>query len=184
MNSLKILHLSNVLGDQKGGGIHEVVSNFYKYQIQLEHHPSIWYPGTAADAASIRLDNNVNDLATFGVGRLKLLKGLVEPTPEEVSDFDIIHQHGIWTQLSFYSQKLKRKTGLKMVIPPLGFLEPYRLNISKYKKKIAYHLFEKSYLSSAAALVACSEDEAVKLKNMFPNTDVAVVFNGIALIFF
>ena len=32
MDRLEILHLSNVIGDKKGGGIHEVVSNFYKYQ--------------------------------------------------------------------------------------------------------------------------------------------------------
>ena len=184
MNSLKILHLSNVIGDKKGGGIHEVVSNFYKYQKQLEHQPSIWYPGDAEDADTIRLDTNIKELATFGIGPFRILKGLVEPIPKEVNNFDIIHQHGIWTPLSLYAQKIKRKTGLNLVIQPHGFLEPYRLNISKYKKKIAFQLFEKSNLSSAAALIACSEDEAVKLKRMFPNTDVAIVFNGIAPDFF
>ena len=180
MNRMKILHLSNVIGDKKGGGIHEVVSNFYKYQKQLEHQPSIWYPGDAEDADTIRLDTNIKELATFGIGPFRILKGLVEPIPKEVNNFDIIHQHGIWTPLSLYAQKLKRKIGLKMVIQPHGFLEPYRLNISKYKKKIAFQLFEKSNLSSAAALIACSEDEAIKLKRMFPNTDVAIVYNGIA----
>jgi len=184
MNSLKILHLSNTIGVKKGGGIHEVVSNFYKYQKHLKHSPSIWYPGDAADADSIRLDNNIRKLATYNFGQLGILKGLFEPVPNEVSNFDIIHQHGIWTPLSLYAQKIKRKSKLKMVVQPHGFLEPYRLNISKYKKKLAYQLFEKSNLSHASALIACSEDEANKLKGMFPQNDVAVVFNGIAPDFF
>jgi glycosyltransferase involved in cell wall biosynthesis len=184
MDSLKILHLSNVIGVKKGGGIHEVVSNFYKYQKQLNHEPSIWYPGDVSDADSIRLDNNIRELDTYDVGQLGILKGLFEAVPNEVSNFDIIHQHGIWTPLSLYAQKLRRKSKLKMVVQPHGFLEPYRLNISKYKKKLAYQLFERSNLSNSSALIACSEDEAVKLKGMFPKKDVAVVFNGIAPDFF
>jgi glycosyltransferase involved in cell wall biosynthesis len=46
-------------------------------------------------------------------------------------------------------------------------------------QNLAFHLFEKSNLLNASALVACSEDEAVKLKGLFPQNDVAVVFNGI-----
>lgn len=184
MDSLKILHLSNVIGVKKGGGIHEVVSNFYKYQKQLKHNPSIWYSGDAADADSIRLDNNIRALGTYDSGQLGILKDLFQPVPREVSSFDIIHQHGIWTPLSLYAQKIRRKTKLKMVVQPHGFLEPYRLNISKYKKKVAYKLFERSNLLSSSALVACSEDEAIKLKGMFPKNDVAVVFNGIASDFY
>tara|TARA_B110000046_G_scaffold62680_1_gene70200 strand:- start:8512 stop:8883 length:372 start_codon:yes stop_codon:yes gene_type:complete len=45
-------------------------------------------------------------------------------------------------------------------------------------KKLALQLFERSNLLNVAALVAYSEDEAVKLKRMFPNNDVAVVFDG------
>jgi glycosyltransferase involved in cell wall biosynthesis len=184
MDSLKILHLSNVIGVNKGGGIHEVVSNFYKYQKQLNHEPSIWYPGDASDADSIRLDDNIRELATYDAGQFGILKGLFEAVPNEVNNFDIIHQHGIWTPLSLYAQKIRRKSKLKMVVQPHGFLEPYRLNISKYKKKLAYQLFEKSNLANSSALIACSEDEAVKLKGMFPKNDVAVVFNGIAPDFF
>ncbi|MDB9996342.1 glycosyltransferase [Gammaproteobacteria bacterium] len=179
MSAIKVLHLSNIIGEKKGGGIHEVVANFYKYQKQLQHEPSIWYPGDEADADKIRIDGNIRALTAFGSGQLGVLKGLVDSVPSAVHRFDIIHQHGIWTPLSLYAQKIRRASKLKMVIQPHGFLEPYRLNISKYRKKLAFHLFEKSNLLNASALVACSEDEAVKLKGMFPQNDVAVVFNGV-----
>ena len=29
---MKVLHLSNVIGEKIGGGVHEVVANLYKYQ--------------------------------------------------------------------------------------------------------------------------------------------------------
>jgi glycosyltransferase involved in cell wall biosynthesis len=184
MKSLKILHLANIIGERKGGGIHEVVSNFYRYQKALKHEPSIWYPGADEDADSIRLDGNIRGLSTFGDLKFGLLRELFEPISKEISAFDIIHQHGIWTPMSLYAQKIKRNSKLKSVIQPHGLLEPYRLNISKYKKKTAYHLFERCNLLNSSALVACSEDEAVKLKTMFPKNDVAIVFNGIAPDFF
>ena len=184
MKNLKILHLSNVIGEKKGGGVHEVVSNLYRYQKELKHEPSIWYPGSDADADSIRLDGNIRGLPTLGGLKPGLLRELFAPISTEIESFDIIHQHGIWTPLSLYAMKIKRNSKLKSVIQPHGFLEPYRLNISKYKKKAAYYLFERSNLLNSSALVACSEDEAVKLKTMFPKSDVAIVFNGIAPDFF
>ena len=75
---MKILHLSNIIGEKKGGGIHEVVKNFYKYQKKLHHSPSIWYPGSETDADEIRLDNNIKSLNSFGSGQLGILKGLIQ----------------------------------------------------------------------------------------------------------
>ena len=63
---MKILHLSNVIGECKGGGVHEVVSNLYRYQKIEQHEPHIWYPGSDKDADSIRLDSNIKGLPTIG----------------------------------------------------------------------------------------------------------------------
>jgi len=181
---MKILHLSNVIGSHKGGGVHEVVSNFYKNQKLLKHEPHIWYPGSEDDANSIRLDDNIKTLPTFGDSKYGLVKGLFQKIPKEIDSFDIIHQHGIWMPISMYHKKIRRSSKLKSVIQPHGYLDPFRLNISKYKKKFAFNLFEKSNLEDAAVLVACVEGEGVKLKKMFPKKDIAVIDNGISLDFF
>lgn len=181
---MKVLHLANVIGEQKGGGVHEVVSNFYKYQKLLGHEPHIWFPGADEDASTIRLDDNLKGLATFGDSKYGLVKALFQKIPNEIKSFDIIHQHGIWMPISIYNKKIRRNSKLKSVIQPHGYLEPFRLNISKYKKKLAFTFFEKSNLESASVLIACAEDEGVKLKEMFPNKDVAVIHNGIPLSFF
>jgi len=183
MNNLKILHLSNA-NPKNGGGIHEVVSNFYKYQKQLQHHPSILYPGHHLETDSMKLDKNIRGLPEYSIGRLKILKELFKAVSNDISSFDIIHQHGVWTPMSFYAQKIRSKSKLKLVIQPHGLLEPFRLNISKYKKKLAYQLYEKSNLSNASAIIACSEDEAYNLKKMFPKNDVAIIHNGVSSDFY
>lgn len=184
MDSLKILHLANVIGEKKGGGLHEVVVNFYKYQKSLGHEPSIWYPGPHSDADSIRLDDNIRGLSTFGNSDLGLVKELFSTMNNDVEQFNIVHQHGIWMPMSLYSMKIKKQFNLKSVIQPHGYLEPFRMNISKYKKKAAYWLYENSNLRNASALIACSEDEALKLKSIFPQNEVAIILNGIDPDFF
>ena len=181
---MKILHLANVIGKYKGGGVHEVVSNYYKYQKLLKQEPHIWYPGDYDDANSIRLDNNIKALSTFGNSKYGLVQDLFKKLPKKIKTFDIIHQHGIWMPISLYHKKIRNNTIIKSIIQPHGYLEPFRLNISKYKKKIALSLFEKSNLEGANILLACSESEGYKLKEMFPNKDIAIIHNGISDDFF
>ena len=181
---MKILHLANVIGHHKGGGVHEVVSNCYRNQKFLKHEPHIWYPGSDEDANSIRLDDNIKGLPTFGNSKYGLIKGLFQKLTKEIESFDIIHQHGIWTPMSLYSSKLRRKSGTKAVIQTHGLLLPFSRNLSKYKKQLAFLFFEKSNLLSAQALVACSLDEAKALKKIFPLKDISIIPNGVPLNFF
>jgi glycosyltransferase involved in cell wall biosynthesis len=181
---MKILHLANVIGEHKGGGVHEVVSNFYRFQKELQHEPHIWYPGSDLDAESIRLDGNIRGMPTYGNSNYGLIKDLFRHLPTNMDSFDIIHQHGVWMPMSLYSLKIKRNTKLKSVIQPHGYLEPFALSNSKYKKQLAYNLFEKSNLLSASVLVACAKDEALKLKKIFPQKEIAIVPNGVSPDFF
>ena len=181
---MKVLHLSNVIGEKIGGGVHEVVANQYKYQKILDIEPHIWYPGSKKDSDSIRLDSNIKHLETFGNFKYGIIKDLFKSVPKEIKKFDVIHQHGIWKPISLYNRKIRNKSNIKSVIQPHGYLEPFRLKISKYKKLIAFNFFEKANLKEADALVACAYDEAYKLKKLFPKKHIAVVPNGISLDFF
>ncbi len=180
---MNILHLSNVIGEKKGGGVHEVVSNLYKYQKLLQHEPHIWYPGLQKDSDSIALDDNIKALKTFGNNKYKIIQDIFTSLPNEVQNYDIIHQHGIWTSISLYSQKIRRQLNIKSVIQPHGYLDPYRMEISKYKKKLMYLFFEKNNIIHSDVIIACSEPEALYFKKIFYNKDVAIIPNGIPLDF-
>ncbi|MEL0310222.1 MAG: glycosyltransferase, partial [Gammaproteobacteria bacterium] len=166
------------------GGTQDVVSNFYQSPQHLEHHPHFWYPGDSSDADSIRLDDNIKGLPTYGNSDFGIVKELFSINSRPTEQFDIVHQHGIWMPMSLYSMKIRKQADLKTVIQPHGLLEPFRLNISKYKKKLAFWLFERLNLHNATTLIACSENEALNLKTMFPKHDVAVISNGIDPDFF
>lgn len=184
MKKSNILHLTNTYGAERGGGVHEVVSNFYKYQKQNGLNPTIWYPEETDLQNVLDKNHSIKSLPTYNFYNYSVLKGIFGETTKEASEFDIIHQHGIWTTMSLFSKRLSKKNRIKLVIQPHGFLEPYRLNISKYKKKLAFYLYEKSNLTNCSALIACSDDEGIKLKKLFPNQHVAVIYNGIGDNFF
>lgn len=176
---MKVLHLSNVIGHQKGGGIHEVVFNLYKYQGNYCVEPHIWYLGNVEDASSMGLTKNIECLDTYGNSKHGVLKDLFKLSSDEAIGFDILHQHGLWTPVSMYSYKLKKQINLKKVVQPHGFLMPYSRNLSKRKKQIAFSLFERSNLKSADMLVACAKDEALVLRELFPDKDISIIPNGI-----
>ena len=177
---MKILHLSNVLNAKTGGGVHEVVVNLYNSQKLSGHQPHIMYPDKVNDLEALDIEDNIHALPTFGVNEFQIIKDIFKSIPKNFNDYEIIHQHGIWTTLSIYSLKVSKKYNIKTVIQPHGYLEPYRLNISKLKKKISYSLYERYNIDNSSALIACSESEGSHLKNRFPYKDIAVIPNGIS----
>ena len=181
---MRILHLSNIIGQKKGGGIHEVVSNLYRYQKKHNLEPHVWYPGSIEDADSFRLDNNIKCLDTFGDVKFGFVKDLFKPISEEVNKFDILHQHGLWMPVSLLSKKLKKQTNIKKIIQPHGFLMPYSRNLYKLKKDLIFSIYERSNIESSDMLVACAKEEALVLRNLFPNKNISIIPNAIPDEFF
>lgn len=178
--ALKILHLANVIGHHKGGGVHEVVVNLYKNQKALGHEPHIWYPGNNSDADSFKLDNNIKCLDTLGDSRFGVVLDLFRPLDHSLESFDIIHQHGVWMPVSILNIRIKNSKKIPSVIQPHGYLQPYSLNQKSLKKKIAFTMFEKRNISNANVILGCSFDESSRLKDMFSNNVVATIENGIS----
>ena len=176
---MKILHLSNVICEKSGGGVHEVVKNLYKYQKELGHEPHIWYPGTKDDSDSIKLDDNIRALNTYGNKKYGIIKDLFKPLHKSIKYFDIIHQHGVWMPISLFNLRIKSSLGIPSIVQPHGFLEPYRLNQKKIKKKIVFDLYENKNIKTSDLLLACSKDESKKLKKMFYDKTIATIENGI-----
>ena len=176
---LKILHLANVLGERKGGGLHEVVVNLYKNQKNQGHEPHIWYPGSPEDTELSKLDDNVKALETYGDSKNGIVKILLKPLNPLLESFDIIHQHGVWMPMSLLNLRIKYSKNIPSVIQPHGFLEPFRLKQKKSKKKFGFLLYEQRNLMRANVILACSSNEGEKLENMFPSSCVATIDNGI-----
>lgn len=92
--------------------------------------------------------------------------------------FDVVHQHGIWQALSAQVDRWRRRTGGAVMISPRGMLDPWALRNSRWKKKIAEILFEKSNLRGAACLHALNQSEAEAIRLYGLTNPIAIIPNG------
>ena len=81
-----------------------------------------------------------------------------------IKDYDIIHIYGIWRPFLFNVFLISKKLKKKIVISPIGALEPWSLQQKKIKKTIAWNLYQAKVLNEANLIHATSEIEAKNIK--------------------
>ena len=179
---MKILNIANVAGTKRGGGVHEVVYNFWRIQNSLGYSSDLWFPGYKEEELELIKESDfdkVRALDTYFHPSKSFLKNF-KRLLSQMSEYNIIHQHGIWVPISKLTLEANKNHKGIVIIQPHGYLEPYRLNISKLKKQLAYYVFEKTNLERARLLIACSNEEYLNLKIMFPSKDIAIIPNGVS----
>lgn len=93
----------------------------------------------------------------------------------------LIHQHGIWLQSSHEVVKFAASNEITLVVSPRGMLEPWALNKSKWKKKIAWFLYQRRDLELAKAFHATAYSEAKSIRHLGFKQPIAVIPNGVEL---
>lgn len=98
-----------------------------------------------------------------------------------VEKYDILHGHGLWQLPVHYMAKIARERNVPYLITPRGMLEPWALNASKWKKKIARRLFQDIDLKRADCIHATSKMEAENIRKLGFKNPIALIPNGINL---
>lgn len=93
-------------------------------------------------------------------------------------DFDVVHQHGIWKATSVGVSAWRRRTGRPVMISPRGMLDPWALENSGGKKRLAGRLYERANILNATALHALSEAEAKAIRAYHPGSRIDLIPNG------
>jgi glycosyltransferase involved in cell wall biosynthesis len=93
--------------------------------------------------------------------------------------FDIIHNHGLWMFPNVYARQAAVKHRLPLVISPIGMLESWSLKYSWYKKILAWYLYEKINLDSAAVFQATSVEEIKSIRKIGYQQPIALIPNGV-----
>ena len=91
----------------------------------------------------------------------------------------IIHAHGLWMHSGVVARNCARKTGSPRVVSPHGMLEPWALNNSRWKKRLARRLFEAANLQTASCLHALCTQEAENFRRIGLRNPIAVISNGV-----
>jgi len=93
----------------------------------------------------------------------------------------VIHQHGVWLRSSHSVASFAFKNNLPLVVAPRGMLEPWAINNSKWKKKLAWTLYQKRDLQRATAFHATALSEAESIRSLGFKQPIAVIPNGVEL---
>lgn len=93
----------------------------------------------------------------------------------------VIHQHGIWLRSSHAVTGFAHANKLPLVVAPRGMLEPWAINYSKWKKKLAWMLYQKRDLHRATAFHATAHSEAESIRSLGFKQPIAVIPNGVEL---
>ncbi len=93
----------------------------------------------------------------------------------------LVHQHGIWLRSSHLTSQVAHANSIPLVVAPRGMLEPWALNKSKWKKKLAWAMYQKRDLNLATAFHATAHSEANSIRRLGFKQPVAVIPNGVKL---
>jgi len=97
------------------------------------------------------------------------------------SNPDIVHLHGLWKYPSVITSRWSHKTHRPYIVSPQGMLEPWALQRSRNKKKLAMLLFQRACLRNAACIHATAAMEVQSIRAAGFKNPVALIPNGVDL---
>lgn len=163
---MKILHVvSSVF--KNGGGTSEVVPRLCRAlqesgeSITIAAHWAAEISDTAKDAIKAGVKYEGNSRRDRWLPRsLGYSSAFGKLLPRLVAESDIVHIHCLWQLAGWMASREARKQRKPYVVMPHGFLEPERLKVSRWKKRIMGTFIDRPMLDHATAVIATSESEA------------------------
>ncbi|MBP1641180.1 MAG: putative glycosyltransferase [Bacteroidetes bacterium] len=100
------------------------------------------------------------------------LKALRSVLNGDWDDYDICHQHGMWSFSSIISLIWAKRTKKPVIIQPHGMLFPEILGHNPLLKQVALKTYEGYNLKHASYLVSTSDSESQTIRTLLPNAKI------------
>ena len=94
---------------------------------------------------------------------------------------DLMHTHGIWQYPSIATTAYGHRHRVPYMISPHGMLDPWAVRHHRWKKVLAYAMYEINHVRGARCIRALCESEARSIRQMDLKNPVAIIPNGIDL---
>lgn len=94
------------------------------------------------------------------------------------SNADIVHTQGLWLYISVAAIKWARRMQALRMVSPRGMLDPWALQRSRWKKRIAAIFYENQHLHGADCLHALTESEYRAIRDFGLRNPVCIIPNG------
>jgi glycosyltransferase involved in cell wall biosynthesis len=142
----------------------------------------IWSPHRPGEPA-FRTDHRVKvrELLTVGPASFCWSPGFTRALEGGAPGPTLIHQHGLWLDPYRRAARYARRRRIPLVVSLHGMLEPWARQRSRWKKKVAWKIFQRRDLDSAACLHVATEAEAENVRALGLKAPIAVIPNGIRL---
>ncbi len=98
-----------------------------------------------------------------------------------INDYDLVHIYGIWRPFLIKVYYVAKKLKKKIIISPIGALEPWALSQKKLKKKIAWQLYQKKILNNVDVVHATSDIEAENIRKNGISSKIEVIGHGLPI---
>jgi len=121
------------------------------------------------------------DLGQGAAGKIRVFSGDFTAALADYGVPDLVHDHGIWLPCHREVAKECQRRGISRITSPRGMLEPWALNHKKWKKKLAWWLYQRRDLQGSALLHATAESESDQLHRLGLLPSLAVIPNGVAV---
>jgi glycosyltransferase involved in cell wall biosynthesis len=96
-------------------------------------------------------------------------------------DADLAHVHGIWMYPSLAASRWARRSRRPYLVTLHGMMEPWAMQRSRFKKRLALALVENRVLREAACLQVNTEQELASVRELGFRNPVCVIPNGVDL---
>jgi glycosyltransferase involved in cell wall biosynthesis len=119
-----------------------------------------------------------------GVWRLPQNLAALEETLRDLvarEDECLLHDHGLWLPLNHRVATVAQSLGVPRIVSTHGMLEPWSVKHQRWKKRLAWYLYQRRDLRSADVLQATSQQETRHLRGQGLQQPIAVIPNGVPL---
>lgn len=97
----------------------------------------------------------------------------------KLSGCELIHDHGVWLPFNHFIAGVAKTRSVPRIVSPRGMLEPWAINHRKWKKRLAWWLYQRSDLRSAVVLHATAASEAKQFRALGLRQPIAILPNGV-----
>ena len=97
---------------------------------------------------------------------------------KHTSEFDLVHIHELWHFPHWAAVRAANRAGVPYIITPHGEMNPPRLAVKTFKKKLFIKLFERKAVNNAAAVQTLNDAESTFVKRVVPTANTIAIPNG------
>ncbi len=175
---MRILHVTEGLHPDLGGPVRSVVTLAER---QVAAGDSVTIAGFGREGAQeVAVPSRVAVLRLQPLIRQLGVASNVRELAEAVPRFDVIHLHGLWLLHCRLAARVALKAGRPYIVSPRGMLYRSALTVSRWRKRLALVLYQRSVLLGAAAIHCSTNDEVATVRCLGVTTPCAVLPNPIA----